>query len=158
MPDRRENSRERRVAIEGILRRERIHSQSELLRKLRQRGFRVTQPSVSRDLSELRAAKVEGRYLPGEDLAPGRAAASGLASVAEFILDGPRAAGPYLLVVKTPAGAAAQVALAIDRVRLPEIVGSVAGDDTLFIATAGRRAQAHVSAAIARLAREHADA
>lgn len=158
MTDRAESSRDRRAAIEEILRGEEIHNQLELRRKLRKKGFRVTQPSVSRDLAELQVIKVGGRYLPGDALVQGASPVDELEAVAEFILSGPRPAGPYMLVVKTPAGVASRVALAIDHARWPDVVGTVAGDDTLFIATSGRRAQAQLTAALGRSMREKAHA
>ena len=61
-------------------------------------------------------------------------AGKGLGLLAEFVEE-TRTAGPYQTVVKTVAGAAGQVALALDRCGWPEIVGTVSGDDTIFIAT-----------------------
>ena len=52
-----------------------------------------------------------------------------------------RPAGPHLTVVRTTIGSAQSVALAIDRSRWPEVVGTISGDDTIFIATASERAQ-----------------
>ena len=62
-------------------------------------------------------------------------------------------AGPHLLVVKTPPGIAPLVALDLDRENWPEVVGTVAGDDTFFVATAGRRQQARVEARLGALAK-----
>jgi transcriptional regulator of arginine metabolism len=141
-------SEKRRRAVEEILRREPIRNQEDLRRKLRTRGFRVTQASVSRDLAELGAAKVEGRYLPSAMLAAGAATSTRLEEVSGFLV-GTRPAGPYLLVVKTPPGLASSVALALDGSEWPEVLGTVAGDDTFFIATSGRRQQARVEARLA---------
>jgi transcriptional regulator of arginine metabolism len=158
-----ENWRERQDAIRAILDAEAVESQEQLVRRLRRRGFRVTQSSVSRDLAELGVAKVDGRYVAlarlAESVAPGGpgggaavAPRGRLAEVAAFV-DGVAAAGPHLLVVKTPPGAASPVGIAIDAARWPEVVGTVAGDDTLFIATPGRAAQARVEARLAQLTR-----
>ncbi len=151
MPDRGESGRERRAAIEEILRTEPVRSQTELLSRLRRRGFRVTQPSVSRDLHELHVVKVGGRYMPADSVVAPEPHGPDLAELAGFVLTCVPA-GPNLLVVKTPAGGAQPVGLALDHADWPEVVGTVAGDDTLFVATAGRRQQVHVQARLARLA------
>lgn len=158
MPRGSERGRERQRAILAILDAESIASQEQLVRRLKRRGFRVTQSSVSRDLSDLGVAKVEGRYVPIERLA-GASAGLGsdspggrLAEIAPFV-ESVAAAGPHLLVVRTPPGGASPVGIAIDAARWPEVVGTVAGDDTLFIATAGRAPQARVEARLATLLR-----
>ncbi len=155
MPER-EAARERRAAIEQILREHEVRSQEDLQKRLRRRGFRVTQPSVSRDLHELGVIKADGRYLPADALAGREGARENggpeLGEAAAYVLSW-AAAGPYLLVVRTPAGTASVVALAMDGAHWPELVGSIAGDDTLFLATPGRRQQARLEARLARLAR-----
>ena len=163
MPRNGENWRERQDAIRAILEAEAVESQEQLVRRLKRRGFRVTQSSVSRDLAELGVAKVDGHYVALERLAeaaaPGRhgaapaaVASERLAAVVSFLRE-IAPAGPHLLVVKTPPGAASPVGIAIDAARWPEVVGTVAGDDTLFIATPGRAAQARVEARLAQLVR-----
>ena len=143
-------SEKRRHAVEEILRREPIRNQEDLRRKLRTRGFRVTQASVSRDLQELGAAKVEGRYVTAGMLGTGAPASTRLEEVSGFLV-GTAAAGPHLLVVKTPPGLAPSIALALDGSEWPEVVGTVAGDDTVFIATSGRRQQARIEARLAEM-------
>lgn len=134
---------ERRLAIARILEREAIHRQSELVDRLRREGFEATQSSVSRDLNELGAAKLENGYrLQGATAGENGA---GLALVAELVRD-VRAAGPYLLVVTTAVGAAQRVAVTLDRTAWPEIVGTLSGDDTIFIATVGATQQRRLSA------------
>jgi transcriptional regulator of arginine metabolism len=150
MPIKAEGWQQRRAVIEEILRREGIHNQLELVARLTERGFVVTQSSVSRDLHEIGAIRVDGRYLPPDALGAGERQPSELADVAGFV-QGIAAAGPYLLVVKTPPGIAPLVALSLDHANWPEVTGTVAGDDTFFIATAGRRQQARVEAKLAAL-------
>lgn len=157
MPRDVEGTERRRRAITEILRREAVRNQEDLRRRLRARGFRVTQASVSRDLHELGAAKVEGRYLAGGALAGGMRPGARLEDISAFLV-GTAAAGPYLLVARTPPGFAASFALALDESRWPEVVGTVAGDDTFFVATAGRRQQARVEARLAALRKEAAHA
>jgi transcriptional regulator of arginine metabolism len=152
MPTKIESSQARRAVIEEILRTERISNQLELVARLSERGFSVTQSSVSRDLQELGALRVGGRYLVAAALGAGEAPGGGLAEVASYVVS-VSAAGPHLLVVKTPPGIAALVALDLDREGWPEVVGTVAGDDTFFVATAGRLQQARVTARLGALVR-----
>ena len=128
----------RRDAIVRILRQSAVPRQAELVRLLHREGFDATQSSVSRDLRELGVVKGADRYLlpAAEDaLTP-----SHFETVRSF-LKGYRAAGPSLTVLRTTVGAAQSVALAIDKGRWPEVVGTIAGDDTIFIATENARTQ-----------------
>ncbi len=138
----------RRDAILGILNGAVVRRQSELTQLLRRRGFAVTQSSVSRDLRELGVLKASGRYLapPAET-----AHANGsFGALAQFVRSA-RPAGAALTVVRTSTGAAQSVAVALDKAAWPEVVGTISGDDTIFIATTGGRAQQRL---LARL-REH---
>jgi transcriptional regulator of arginine metabolism len=129
---------ERQRAILAILRRSSVRRQEELVHQLGARGFPVTQSSVSRDLRDLGVAKLRGRYLP--PAAPGAAAVEELEEVAHY-LRAVAPAGPYLTVVSTQVGAAQAVGVGLDRAGWPEIVGTIAGDDTVFVATAASRDQ-----------------
>ncbi len=153
MSHRNEEWQERWAAIEKIVDKEAVRNQTELLQRLKKLGFRVTQPSVSRDLQEMGVAKVGGRYVLAKTLSAGDRPATRLAEVALFIAK-VTAAGPHLLVVRTTTGMASSVALAVDGAGWPEVAGTVAGDDTLFIATTGRAHQLRVHARIAALAKE----
>jgi transcriptional regulator of arginine metabolism len=126
----------RREALRRILRASPVRRQTDLVRLLQAEGYAVTQSSISRDLRELGVAKRGDRYLLPEDTAAASSPDAELAAVAGFVQQ-IRAAGPSLTVVRTAIGAAQSVALAIDRARWPEIVGTISGDDTLFIATEG---------------------
>jgi transcriptional regulator of arginine metabolism len=128
----------RRDAIVRILRQTAVGRQAELVDLLHRAGFDATQSSVSRDLRELGVVKGADRYLvpASEDaLTP-----SHFEDVRAFV-KGYRGAGPTLTVLRTTAGAAQSVALAIDKAHWPEIVGTIAGDDTIFIATESARTQ-----------------
>jgi transcriptional regulator of arginine metabolism len=128
----------RREAIVRILRQATVARQAELVDLLHREGFEATQSSVSRDLRELGIVKgAECYLLPAiEDaLTP-----SHFETVQSFV-KGYRAAGPTLTVLRTTVGAAQSVALAIDKARWPEVVGTIAGDDTIFIATESARTQ-----------------
>jgi transcriptional regulator of arginine metabolism len=128
----------RRDAIVRILRQTAVARQAQLVDLLRRAGFDATQSSVSRDLRELGVVKGADRYLlPAvEDaLTP-----SHFETVQAFV-KGYQAAGPNLTVLRTTAGTAQGVALALDKARWPEVVGTIAGDDTIFIATESARTQ-----------------
>lgn len=127
-----EQRNERRLAIVKLLRDNAIERQSELVELLRSAGYVATQSSVSRDLKDMGAVKVKNGYSLPEDNATGNG--DSLKQVAEFVRE-IRAAGPNLLVVTTATGAAQRVALTLDRISWPEIVGTLSGDDTVFIAT-----------------------
>jgi transcriptional regulator of arginine metabolism len=150
MPSKGESWSERQDAVRRILADEGVRNQTELLKRLQKRGFRVTQSSVSRDLQELGAVKVGGRYVARETLAGRVPARGGLEEIAGSILQ-VRPAGPNILVVLTPPGRASTVALILDGAEWSEIVGTVAGDDTLFVATTGHREQAKVAARLEAL-------
>ena len=128
----------RREAILGILGNGTVRRQSELTQLLRKRGFAVTQSSVSRDLRELGVLKASGRYL-APPLETARAHAN-FGTLANFVRS-VRPAGPALTVVRTSTGAAQSVAVALDKAAWPEVVGTISGDDTIFIATPDGRAQ-----------------
>jgi transcriptional regulator of arginine metabolism len=117
---------ERRAALAAILQREAVASQEALAARLREAGHDVTQATVSRDLEALGAIRGKGGY---------RVEGNGEALGA--ILDQWRlsaeAAG-RMVIVRTRPGSAHVVAAALDEAALPEIAGTIAGDDTLFIA------------------------
>jgi len=141
MPSDVESREERRREIVALLRRERVGSQEVLANKLAARGHAATQSSISRDLRDLGVAKVAGRYvLPGE---LGAESVDALSELAHFLVD-VRTAGPNLAVVLTTTGAAQTVAIGIDHAAWPELVGTVAGDDTIFVATRNARDQRRV--------------
>lgn len=121
----------RRAAILRIIGESTVHNQDELVKVLRKQGFDATQSSVSRDLRELGVAKAGDRYiLPTQQ----SAASNPFAAVARFVLE-IKTAGTSLTVLKTTTGTAQSVAVAIDSSTWPEVVGTLSGDDTLFIAT-----------------------
>jgi transcriptional regulator of arginine metabolism len=138
----------RQQAIRGVLARAPVASQAQLVAELRRLGIAATQSSISRDLRDLGVARVGGRYVPGVPGLPGAAGEErdprdpprderdpDVAEVAR-LLRRVRPAGPHLTVVQTAVGAAQGVARAFDAAAWPEVVGTLAGDDTVFIATA----------------------
>jgi len=138
MPSAIAQQHDRRRTITRLLEQHAIHRQAELVKLLRTQGFDATQSSVSRDLRDLGAAKLKTGYsLPERH--PGNNEHE-LKLVAEFVRE-VRSAGPNLLVITTAVGAAQRVAVTLDRTSWPEIVGTLSGDDTIFVATAGAAQQ-----------------
>ncbi len=129
---------ERRSAIVRILRSGVVRRQSELVGLLRKDGHEATQSSVSRDLRDLGVLKASGRYvLPPDEITR---ANGDFGALSQFVRQ-VRPAGPCLTVVRTTIGAAPSVAVAIDKAEWPEVVGTISGDDTIFIATERESAQ-----------------
>lgn len=128
----------RRAAIVKIIRQSVVHKQEELVKLLKKQGFEATQSSVSRDLRELGVAKAGDHYIVPDGTAV--RSLEPFAAVAGFVA-AIRTAGVSLTVVKTTTGTAQSVTVAIDRADWPEVVGTISGDDTIFIATEDARAQ-----------------
>jgi transcriptional regulator of arginine metabolism len=139
-------------AIRELLSSSPVASQDELRRKLRRRGFRVTQATLSRDIHELRLSKGPGGYtLPNGHGGAGAAAPEGEGSppllaemIESFALRVRQAMNQ--VVLGTVMGGAQPVAAALDREAWPEVVGTVAGDDTILIICPDRRRAAGVEA------------
>ena len=127
----------RRAAILRILRESTVRNQDELVKVLKKQGFDATQSSVSRDLRELGVAKAGDHYIIPASAGSGP---NPFAAIANFVT-GVRTAGPSLTVIKTATGTAQSVAVVIDEAEWPEVVGTISGDDTIFIATEDGREQ-----------------
>jgi transcriptional regulator of arginine metabolism len=132
----------RQRAIRDLVEQRPIRTQQELAAALRDRGFQATQATISRDVAELGLGKGsrEGRaaYVLPPRLRD--AEVSGEDRLRRLLVDVPvefRVAD-LILVIKTLPGSAHAVAAALDRTRWPEIIGSIAGDDTVFVATGDR--------------------
>lgn len=127
----------RQRALADLLRRKTLTRQQELVEALRDLGHEVTQATVSRDLDQLGAVRIrhggETRYaLPG-DLAPATTPETRLRALfAEWVREVVPAAS--IVVLKTPPGSAHLVGVALDSAELPEVAGTISGDDTLFVA------------------------
>jgi transcriptional regulator of arginine metabolism len=129
---------DRRNAILRILRGGVVRRQNDLALLLKRDGFEVTQSSVSRDLRELGVLKAGGRYLvPPDEISRANGDFGALSQFVRTV----RAAGNSLTVVRTTIGAAASVAVALDKAEWPEVVGTISGDDTIFLATTDSRGQ-----------------
>jgi transcriptional regulator of arginine metabolism len=130
----------RRSMLAKIIREGTVRRQTELVALLRKSGHTATQSSVSRDLRELGVAKMGDRYVLPES-APVK---NDFNTLKQFV-SARLTAGTNLTVLKTTVGSAQSVAVAIDTARWPEVVGTISGDDTIFIATAGAQAQRKLS-------------
>ena len=127
-PDIREK---RRQAILDILAARPVARQSQFVELLRADGIEATQSSVSRDLRELGIAKLDDGYGQLQE----RSEAAPTADIPAGFVRGVQTAGNSLTVIRTATGAAQRVAVFLDRSDWPEIVGTVSGDDTIFVAT-----------------------
>jgi transcriptional regulator of arginine metabolism len=146
----------RQRAIRDLVAQRPIRTQQELAAALRERGFRATQATISRDVAELELIKVdrEGVAVYAQPAHLAEADPTGEERLRLLFRDVPvelREAGLLLVVVTLP-GSAHAIAAALDRARWPEVAGTIAGDDTLFIACADRRALARLRGRLERLA------
>jgi transcriptional regulator of arginine metabolism len=126
---------ERQKLIVNLVSSRRIGSQEELSRLLSEYGYSVTQASVSRDLEELRIGKINGHY---------EVSFQNGAARPEFGRVTFATAGENLIVVKCGSGLASAAAVRIDAAAISHIVGTIAGDDTIFIAVGGAKEQTRV--------------
>jgi transcriptional regulator of arginine metabolism len=128
---------ERQRAIADMLRNDAPHSAEELAAQLTQAGFEVNQADVARDLEQIGAVKVQrdGKLtyaLPERHAARNRSAERLQRIFAEWAQSVDTSGN--MIVVRTPPGSAHLVGLAIDQAKFPEVVGTIAGDDAVFIA------------------------
>ena len=140
----------RHRAIRDLVASRPIRTQQELAAALRERGFRTTQATMSRDVAELGLVKAtrDGAHVYALPKRLIEAESSGEDRLRALLADLPvevREAG-LLLVVKTLPGSAHAIAAALDRARWSEVAGSIAGDDTVFVACLDRTALRRVAA------------
>jgi len=130
--------RRRHNAILEIIRSGEISSQEELMRGLEARHIEVSQSTLSRDIQELRLAKTGGMYtVVDSDQASKPSEESARRIIREFLVDVDVAQN--IVVVKTGPGHASTVSQAIDETGWPEAIGSIAGENTIFIAVRSER-------------------
>jgi transcriptional regulator of arginine metabolism len=126
----------RHARIVELIRVRPVRSQTELAELLAADGVGVTQATLSRDLEELGAVKVSGAYLIPEDgkrpLREAEHAPARLVRLLRELLTGVDASG-NMAVLRTPPGAAQFLASALDRSGLSDVVGTIAGDDTILV-------------------------
>ena len=146
----------RHARIVALIRDRAVHSQTELAELLAGEGVQATQATLSRDLEELGAVKVR---IPGgqmayaiPELAKDRVAPEEHLKrvLGEFLVEAAHSAN--LAILRTPPGSAHVVASALDRAGLPDVLGTVAGDDTILVVCPPPDGGQKVSARLARLA------
>jgi transcriptional regulator of arginine metabolism len=142
--------RKRHLKILELISTHALHTQEEVAERLSGEGWEVTQSSVSRDIAALKLVKVGGVYRRP------RAGAESSADpderrIAEGVI-GIDPAGDALVVLHTPPGEANRVGAALDRLAWGEVVGTLAGDDTIFVAVKDREAQRRLVRQIRKLA------
>jgi transcriptional regulator of arginine metabolism len=116
---------ERQEIIRKLVRRERIRTQRDLVERLKPFGYVCTQATVSRDITEMGLRKLpEGVYVLSEDLHLQRMISDLVTGIVQ---------SEKLVLVKASAGTAAGVAAALDAAELEEVLGSIAGDDTILV-------------------------
>jgi transcriptional regulator of arginine metabolism len=140
--------RKRHLKILELITTRSIRTQEELSDALAAEGWEVTQSSVSRDIAALRLVKVDGAYRrPPRGVS---AADPDERRIAEGVLT-VESAGEALIVLHTPPGEANRVAVALDRLAWADVVGTIAGDDTIFLAVKNAVAQRQVLRQVQKL-------
>jgi transcriptional regulator of arginine metabolism len=145
---------QRHAAILKIVRSETVPSQEQLRARLKAEGYDVTQATLSRDIRELGLAKVAApdggsHYAPPPE--GGAAIRPHLEQMLPTLLVSVEGVGP-LLVMKTPAGGAQALGLALDAAGWTEIIGTIAGDDAVLVITKSERARRAVHTRLKELA------
>jgi transcriptional regulator of arginine metabolism len=140
--------RKRHLKILELISTRAIRTQEDLAEALAAEGWEVTQSSVSRDITALRLIKANGVYRrPSPAATPAdpdeRRIADGVLTI--------EPAGEALIVLHTPPGEANRVAVALDRLAWPDVVGTIAGDDTIFLAVKDATAQRRVVGEVRKL-------
>lgn len=146
----------RQQQIRDLITSRTIRTQQELAAALRERGFRATQATVSRDVAEMGLVKVSHNHNERAYGVPARGQPETTADerLAMILRDLPisiRMAGLMLVLRATP-GSAHAIAAALDRTDWPEVAGSLAGDDTVFVACADKAAVERLYQRLERLA------
>jgi transcriptional regulator of arginine metabolism len=140
----------RQKAILELLHRGPVESQEELQRLLGRRGFEVGQATLSRDIHEIGLVKTTNGYRPPEQAPPAEPVLPSVSRlVREFVVDVRQAQN--LLVLKTSVGSAQPVAAAIDAEDWPEVVGTLAGDDTILVISPDNKTALQLARRIQRM-------
>ena len=137
----------RQSIILELVDRDPLHSQEQLRRRLRRRGFDATQATISRDIKDIGLVKraADGAYQRSGDDGPAPDTAFNALerAASEYLRTVDRV--QQLVVIRTGAGQAQPLALAIDRAQLPGAVGTIAGDDTILVIARDRRKAADLA-------------
>ena len=141
--------RKRQLKILELISTRAVRTQEDLAEALTAEGWEVTQSSVSRDITALHLVKVDGCYQRAARMAQPsenpdeRRIVEGVLSL--------ELAGEAIVVLHTPPGEANRVGVAIDRLAWKDVIGTLAGDDTIFVAVQGKAAQRRVMHEIRKL-------
>ncbi len=133
---------QRQALLLRLVRQKALSRQEAIVEQMRRAGFDVTQASISRDIHELGLVKVDGRYVSRANLAAN--APPNVPAAVVGMVEAVEAVGGNLVVVRTTTGTASTVAVAIDDQQLGGVAGTIAGDDTIFVAVRSRPAQMRV--------------
>ena len=141
----------RHAKIKGIIEKQIVETQEELAELLRNDGIDVTQATVSRDIKEMLLFKVpsgDGRYRYAVPQEPGMVFSQNrmMRMFKDSVLD--VESSQNLCVVRTLPGSAQAIAVALDNVKWPEVIGTIAGDDTVLVIV---KAEEQVAALIDRI-------
>ena len=128
------DKQKRQKAILEILKNETAGTQEELVASIQRRGFQATQTTVSRDLSEMNIFKLGRTYRNLSDAPIDSLERSFTEHALSYALS-----GNNMVVLRTKTGSAQPVAIELDKAGWKEIIGTLAGDDTIFIAVAGKK-------------------
>lgn len=140
----------RQAQILKLVRAKHMHTQEELARELHALGIEATQVTLSRDIKKLGLAKTAEGYVPLNQAAPPTAHVAQLENAAWDVLQDVRVAQNQV-VIKTPPGKANSFAVDLDRASWPEVVGTIAGDDTILIVTPDNAAAARLRQKLLKL-------
>ncbi|ABO49618.1 transcriptional regulator, ArgR family [Desulforamulus reducens MI-1] len=148
---------QRQAKILELVRERTIETQEELAAALRAEGFEVTQATVSRDIKELSLIKIPGENNTSYYASPGepmirRGGEDRLRRLVRLSLSDINSS-ENLIIIKTPPGEAQGMASAIDHVHWPQIIGTVAGDDTILVIVKPKEATPEVVQRFLELAR-----
>lgn len=142
--------KERQEKIREIIENHRINTQDELIKRLKDSGFSATQATMSRDIKELQLTKISDGDNGYYYVFPFSVKANDLNklndSLAELIISVNNAMN--IIVIKTHAGMAQAVAIGIDNIKSDEILGCVAGDDTIFVVASTSEVAQYIGAKI----------
>ena len=143
----------RQEKILEIIESEEIETQEELANRLRERGYKVTQATVSRDIKELRLIKISGRRNTYRYARPGRHEDITNDRMIRLLTDSTVdiAYAGQMVVVKTLSGSANVAAEAIDNMNWKEVLGTIAGDNTIFVAVRSENDAAEIASRIRKL-------
>jgi transcriptional regulator of arginine metabolism len=149
----------RKDEILRIVRETTVHSQDEILAALKKRGFKITQPTLSRDIRDLGLAKTASGYIVPSDVTiapvvtftPREVRETRLEHIARDSVLSVEAA-MNLVVIKTPTAAAQPLASAIDSADIEDMLGTIGGDDTIFVAFRSPSAAANFARRVQQIA------